>query len=249
LNDPQQISQSRPFRPLAFTLIELLVVIAIIAILAAMLLPALARAKQRAQRILCLNNLRQVGLGFRLWMTDNDGKEPWNVPESQGGALAGTSAQAFRSRFYVCSNELGNVRILTCPTFRNTPPGSDYFTNWHHFVVGDRGNAPSFPLSYFLGEQARERYPTVIFSGDRNIGATGDSGNDVTFGTGGQPFSSAFWKRFGFHSPSGQRGAGNILRCDGSAQHVSDKGLQGAVQQSLDALGPNARLKINKPGG
>jgi prepilin-type N-terminal cleavage/methylation domain-containing protein len=107
----------KKYRIGAFTLIELLVVIAIIAILAGMLLPALARAKARAQRAACTNNEKQIGLSFRIFANDNQERLPMGVSTNEGGsseyrptANPPQTAQFHFMHFGVMSNELSTPR-------------------------------------------------------------------------------------------------------------------------------------------
>ena len=196
----------------AFTLIELLVVIAIIAILSAMLLPAVAKAKSKAQRIACVSNLRQSGIGIILWSQDQEGRYPWIVKPPEGSYGLSETWQ----HFSVISNELSTPKVLHCPTDKTRPSAESF--NGVNGLTTLKNNA----LSYAIGTEATEGNTQMHIVVDRNIvgltnkscSAAGLTGVSVTLHP-SPPDGPASW------TSELHAGEGNMALVDGSVHQFT----------------------------
>jgi len=169
----------------AFTLIELLVVIAIIAILAAILFPVFAKAKEAAKKTACLSNLRQLGMGFLMYVTDNDeiypdrrdlkstmpgGYRPWTTwpPVDPRAGWAEVIFDPY----------IRNEQIWSCPAVLNSPlgnlpevlqetPGGAQIRTW--FWRFARIDNP-VPLAYVWGKSEEQALADLQLANDPTVG-------------------------------------------------------------------------------
>lgn len=206
----------KTLRARAFTRIDLAILIATVGMLAVWALYVGPRpwSRPRAARINCVFNLKQIGLGFRMWSNDHQERFPWQTPAADGGTKEFANIPIAALHFIIVSNEFNSPKILTCTSDKSRSRTNSW-------------QGPLQPsLSYFAGLDANETKPNTILSGDRNVSTNSDILTGILTV---QDAAELRWTK-DIH----QHG-GNIGLADGSVTQLSTQNLRKALQSALDA--------------
>ena len=206
-----------------------------LAVVAGMMLPALSQAKNQAKnkaaRIKCVNNLKQVGLAFRVFANDNDDKFPWRTNN-----FSEATANLPWQHFEAMSNELGSAKILMCPGDRQRLANIVMdFSATPGIGLLDRRNSA---VSYTVGVNADETAPNVPLSHDRNVGyAESKSIKIAGYAEGLQQLHpAAYWVQGPKGDAAHHDQAGNMALSDGAVMQQPSAGLQQQLRMGADSL-------------
>lgn len=224
-------------RTAAFTRMDLLVAVAVVVLLAVIVLPALANDRARSSRIVCANNLRQIGLGFQMWGNDRGDLPPWEIRPEQGGTLLHPLGVNAWLHFSWISNELNSARVLFCPSDTGRPADDFSFRpDGGYLAVNNRNNATSYYLSH---SSAGGQW--VMLAGDRNFITLGGFGSCSRFPqTAFAPLPNLPGWDTNLHNASG-----NLVRFDGRVSQYSNDELRSAI--AADPVDDRGILHILKP--
>ena len=202
-----------------------------------MLLPALASAKARGQRTQCINNLKQVGLGFRLWADDNGDKYPWRVSTNSEGTA--TLPQTWQ-HYEVISNEVKTPKVFLCPSDQDKTLATSFRVEASGFAT-----LHNTGLSYFIGTEALPDRPFMHVAGDRNVyGPYGPQGASGYCGVAQIAVVDYVYPVDAFWTNTIHRKKGNMALNDGSVQAFSQKTMQTHLWNTGD---PNLSNCVLKP--
>ena len=234
--------QSQKKSHFGFTRIELAVALACVTLISTMGITVLGDNRERSERVLCANNLRQIGRAFHMWVSDHGGENPWWTPYRDGGSLIsntdpgppgnmfnvpgiGPMLATVRNnawfQFAFINQELRTPGLLACPSEQNKVRAENFSSSTSsrgYLSVSFRDRA----TSYFIGLHAMNQHPSSILSGDRTLRE--DNQNATCNANVGSVFYLAGTSSSGW-LPSLHIAGGNLLLNDGRVEELSISGL------------------------
>ena len=211
---------------------DLVTALAVCGVLGTLILAALADPRSRSDRMICANNLRQIGIALQVWGNDHDDLTPWNVDLAKGGTRLHPLSGNTWLHFAWLSNELSSARLLLCPS--DTGVAAEDFSGdpKHGYLHPNFANRAT---SYFLNAHpldASSRAGDETLVGDRNVTplTPNPTGCSILFGVStinGCP-SFATWGT-NMHSREG-----NLLMFDGRVEQANPQRLRAAFDLGCD---------------